>query len=822
MLRLYIIAGPNTGGSYDLEAEELSLGRSPENDIQINDRSVSGRHLKLIRKGEEFFVEDLKSTNGTYVNGVLIQPGQAVEVKEGYPIAFGKTLACLDKEYTVGGTMVHHAANLRSRSLEKRIPFLYRDRPLTNPKTLQLIYKVSNALMQSFDLEQVLKKIMDYLFDCLGRIDRGAILLLDEKTGELSEIIARSRIPDDQAQIHYSRTVVGRVMRDGKAIIMPDTSHEEDADLSDSIKALKIRSVMCVPLLSRGKIRGVIYVDSRNVPHGFRKEDLYLLTGLSSPAAISIENALLYANMEKLVESRTRSFKQTEKRLRKSEGRFRAIFDNMQSGVIVYEAEKRGDDFIVLDVNRAAQEMEEIDCDRAVGKAVLEIFPGYESLGLLDVFKRVWKTGKPEHVPACYYKSDRVSGWREYDVYRLPSKEIVNIYNDVTAKMTAEEEQRILQQRLLNSQKLESIGRLAGGVAHNFRNILQAILGNVEYLEMIRSEEPEVGDTARNINNSVNKGVDLINSLLHFSRQVEETEPVVLDLADVIRDTHKILGRVLDKKININLNLAEKLYIKGNHSLLSQVFMNLFTNAKDAMPSGGVLTVEARKFKREAVVTVSDTGCGMNRETMEKIFDPFFTAKGVGEGTGLGLSTVLGIVQSHGGTITVSSKLHVGTTFEMRFPQVIPEGVLTPGRESPLIYGAGQRIMIVDDEESALDALAGLTKALGYEVRAVGKGSEALREYQEWKPDVVIMDRNMPGIDGISCIQEIVEHDAMAKVVIVSGYEQSGPDGIDEDVKGMIKGYITKPCGMQELSQTLSRVVGLENKPSNPGPLSPN
>lgn len=806
MTRLYIIEGPSKGDSYDLKGEECFIGRRADNDVQIKDRSISGKHLRLFKKGGQFFLEDLKSTNGTYINGVMVAPGEEVEIKEGYPIGIGNSLICLDREFSMGGTLVHHALNLPVRGQDKRVRGFFHDRPLSNPKHLQLIYRVSNVLMQSLDINEILEKVMDYLFDCMRRIDRGAILLLDSQTGKLSETIARSRKGGERTFIDYSRTIVNRVIRDGKSIIMSDTSQESDAALSDSIKELKIRSVMCVPLISRSEIRGVIYVDSLQIPNGFRKEDLLLLTGLSSPAAIAIENALLYANMEKLVESRTRSLQQTEKRLRKSEARFRAIFDNMQSGVVVYEM-GADDDPVIVDFNQAAERIEKIDRGDAVGARALDLFPGFEKIGLMRAFKRVWRTGKPESLAPCFYEDGRISGWREYSVYRLPSGEIVNIYDDVTSKKRAEEAQRALQRKLFSSQKLESLGRLAGGVAHNFRNILQAILGNVEYLEMIHGEEPEVGETARNINNSVNKGVDLVNSLLHFSKQGEVFEPVTLDLGEVIRDTHAIIDRLFDKKIEVSLEMEPGLVIRGNHSLLSQVFMNLFTNARDAMPDGGRLSVEARRKGKQAVAVVSDTGHGMDKETMDQIFDPFFTAKEVGKGTGLGLSTVHGIVEEHKGLITVKSQPGKGTAFRLSFPLIEPQEQLPAEPVRRVIYGRGQRVMIVDDEQTALDALAGLARGLGYEVRALNEGAQAVKEYRRWRPHVVVMDRSMPGMDGVSCIKEIMKLDRQARVVIVSGYEQFGSNGIEEPVKALIRGYITKPCGLEELSRTLSRVL---------------
>jgi CheY-like chemotaxis protein len=225
------------------------------------------------------------------------------------------------------------------------------------------------------------------------------------------------------------------------------------------------------------------------------------------------------------------------------------------------------------------------------------------------------------------------------------------------------------------------------------------------------------------------------------------------------------------------------------------------------MPNGGKLSVEAKRKGNKVLAVVTDTGIGMDEETVEKIFDPFFTLKEVGKGTGLGLSTVHGIVEEHKGTISVSSKPGKGAVFKISFPYVEPKGSekVEPARE--IIPGKGEKILIVDDERPALDALAAICKKLGYETLPVEKPLEALQNYSEWDPDVVLMDRGMPKMDGITCARKIVEKDPKARIIMVSGYEVSGPNGIDESTKHLIKGYITKPCGMGELSQAISRAL---------------
>jgi pSer/pThr/pTyr-binding forkhead associated (FHA) protein len=294
MLKLYILNGPQRGRSFDLETNTTLLGRSPENHVQIKDRGASRQHLKIHRKNGQFFIEDLNTSNGTLLNGDRIIPGEKFEVGEGHPITIGKTLIVLGEPLSGEVRSNLNFANMTTEIDATELYIPTQDRPMTHFKNMELLYRVSMVLMGSLDITEIFQKIMDHMFDLLKRIDRGAILLIDEKTRKLKQIAARSNYSDEKSIPNYSRTVVNKVINEGKPLIMQDTTLEDEDDLSDSMK--KIRSVMCVPLISKFQIRGVIYVDSVDRPHGFRREDLYLLTALSSSAAIAIENASLYSN----------------------------------------------------------------------------------------------------------------------------------------------------------------------------------------------------------------------------------------------------------------------------------------------------------------------------------------------------------------------------------------------------------------------------------------------------------------------------------------------------------------------------------------------
>jgi signal transduction histidine kinase/ActR/RegA family two-component response regulator/pSer/pThr/pTyr-binding forkhead associated (FHA) protein len=772
---------------------------------------ASRKHLKIHKQNGQFFIEDLNTSNGTLLNGERISPGEKFEVGEGHPITVGKTLMVLGEAPVEKEKPTLNFGNITTEIDSTQLLTPTQDRPMTHFKNMELLYRVSMVLMGSLDITEIFQKIMDHMFDLLKRIDRGAILLIDEKTRKLKQIAARSNYSDEKAIPNYSRTVVNKVINESKPVIMQDTSLEDENDLSDSMK--KIRSVMCVPLISRFQVRGVIYVDSVDRPHGFRREDLYLLTALSSSAAIAIENASLYSNLERLVKKRTNTLQKTQEKLQESEARFKAIFSHMSSGVVVYKAVNSGKEFVIVDINKADEKIEQIKKRQKLGKSIIQPSSEFKDMYgmLLETVRGVWETGKPERRTITISSEEKITASREYYVYPLPSGEIVAIYDDVTDRKKAEAEQKALQEQLFRSQKMESIGAFASGTAHNFRNILQAILGNIEYLEMIHADKAEVGELAKSVHDSVEKGVGLINNLLHFSKRDGEYELADVELSNIIIETHEIIERLFDKSIEIELNLGKNLFVKGNRALLSQVFMNLFTNARDAMSGGGKLIIKAKKSGDKVTATVADTGHGMDTETLGKIFDPFFTLKEVGKGTGLGLSTSHGIVDQHNGSITVKSKPGKGTTFTIQLPLVKAKKPEKAKPKKELLYGNGQKVLIVDDERPALEALSNLTKSLGYEAISIEKPTEALKKYSNMSPDVVLLDRSMPEMDGSIFIMKLMKIDPKARIIIISGYEESGPDGIEKDVKSLIMGYLTKPFKVEQLSRALAQALENDN-----------
>jgi transcriptional regulator with GAF, ATPase, and Fis domain len=261
----------------------------------MKDGYVSGSHLKIIEKGDRYFVQDLGSTNGTFVNGYPIPPDVEVEVEEGVPITVGMSLICLGKA-CLDHVMPFVDAIFESENLSEVVErYQKRDRPMTERNTMELVYNVSTVLKETLTLNEIMERILDSILNLLQRMDRGLILLRDTKTGHILHVLSKAKRGREGAAALYSRTMVDRVVREGKAFKIVNVMGEETERFSESMEIMKIKSALCVPLISRSEVRGIIYLDSFAEPYGFRNEDLSLLTALGSSAAVAIENALLHS-----------------------------------------------------------------------------------------------------------------------------------------------------------------------------------------------------------------------------------------------------------------------------------------------------------------------------------------------------------------------------------------------------------------------------------------------------------------------------------------------------------------------------------------------
>ena len=514
-----------------------------------------------------------------------------------------------------------------------------------------------------------------------------------------------------------------------------------------------------------------------------------------------------------------------ERMLRESETLFREIYNNMSNGVAIYEAVDDGRDFVIKGLNHAGLTAADVVLEEIVGRRVGDVFPGVKALGLFDVFKRVWKTGLPEHHPSSLYQDANLAMWVENYVCKLPSGELVAIYEDITARKQAEMESQKLENQLRQAQKMEAIGTLAGGIAHDFNNILGAVLGYAEiaYDDAVAGQV-DPADIAQ-IMNSVQRAKSLVKQILTFSRKNEPSlQPLSVNRACM--GAQSILERTIPKMIAVESELAPGLpYVSADPTQIEQVLLNLCSNAADAMLDGGRLTLGTRLVNSDGIcrkirpevplgdyilLTVSDTGCGMDRETQDHIFEPFFTTKEIGKGTGLGLSTVYGIIKNHRGFIFCESKPDQGTTFSIYLP-VIKQDSLDSQTESPAedgnAFAGTETILLVDDEKALRKIAERMLRGAGYRVLEASSGEAALEVLagQALLPDMVITDLGMPGMGGQKAIREVLARFPGIKIIVVSGY--SAQAQANTALEAGAAAYVAKPFKKVELLATVRNVL---------------
>lgn len=391
---------------------------------------------------------------------------------------------------------------------------------------------------------------------------------------------------------------------------------------------------------------------------------------------------------------------------------------------------------------------------------------------------------------------------RVFELYTQPQKVGDNIigrvwcFHDATARKRAENERRRIEEQLRQSQKLEAVGQLAAGVAHDFNNILTTILGNSSLLQSDLPPDSKVHGYVRQIIANPERAAKLTKQLMLFSRkQSPRYEPV--NLNEILENMARMLRSLIGEDIELNCNYASNLpLIKADPGMMEQVIVNLVVNARDAMPQGGTLTLStfainldettaAQKGLSDAGLyvcfSVLDTGIGMDAATMERIFEPFFTTKDVGKGTGLGLSTVHGIVQQHGGCIEVESAVGKGSRFTVFLPSCpFPDLTTRSKNRRAIPRGQGETIFVVEDEPAVRSVVEVTLKSLGYTVITAGSGPEALELWPNHaeRINLLMTDIVMPGgINGIELAARLMKDNPSLKVIYTSGYSSEITEG---------------------------------------------
>lgn len=394
-------------------------------------------------------------------------------------------------------------------------------------------------------------------------------------------------------------------------------------------------------------------------------------------------------------------------------------------------------------------------------------------------------------------------------------KSILVINTDVTEK-------RRMESQFLRAQRMESIGTLAGGIAHDLNNVLSPILMALDMLQL-RSTDEASRKWLDVLRTNAERGGNMVRQVLSFARGVEG-ERVALQPKHLIKEIVKILRETLPKSIEISFQIPNDLWIiSADATQMHQVLMNLCVNARDAMPEGGSISIKAEnvlvdenyarmhleaKPGRFVMISVADTGPGMSPEIQSRIFEPFFTTKEMTKGTGLGLSTALTIVKSHAGFINVYSELHKGSQFTIYLPALdTPGAVESPALRTDLPLGNGELILVVDDEESIREITRGTLETFGYTVMTANDGTEALALYADKKNEiaVVLTDMVMPFMDGPATIRALQRMNPQVRIIAASGLG-AGQHAREGALEG-VSVFLNKPYTAEKLLTTLARVL---------------
>jgi PAS domain S-box-containing protein len=510
-----------------------------------------------------------------------------------------------------------------------------------------------------------------------------------------------------------------------------------------------------------------------------------------------------------------RERKRAEDALKESEDRFRTLFDSAGDAVFIHDFEGK-----MIEANQVACNRLGYSRDELLKMTPSDFNPPEQEPLISQRLEELQRQGQIK------FETTHVASDGRTIPVEIVSRAIdyrgkgvmISTARDISDRKLAEKEQQKLQAQLAQAQRMKAIGTLAGGVAHEFNNLLMGIQGNTSLLLMDMDSQASRHQRLKNIERQVEIGATLTSMLLGYARK-GKYEVKLLDLNLLVKETFGVFGRTR-KGIKIRFELAEgSLAMEADRRQLEQVFLNLFLNAGDAMPKGGDLLIKTmhtthRSMKGKAydpkpanygMLTVTDTGIGMDQETMEHVFDPFFTTKKVGQGTGLGLASAYGIIKAHGGYIDVDSTKGHGSTFTIYLP--VSERVYKITEIAEEIIKGTETVLLVDDEPPIRQVGRELLEAMGYRVLEATDGEEAVETYRknQGAVDIVLLEMTMHKMGGDQACVRLKEINPDVKVLLVSSFPINGETM--EVFKQSSDGFIQKPFTIKSLSAKIRETL---------------
>lgn len=595
----------------------------------------------------------------------------------------------------------------------------------------------------------------------------------------------------------------------GEILIIPDTLADERFATNHIVTYPEfcVRFYAGVPLLAPGgEAIGTLCIGDR-VPRQISPKQVEALQAFSRLVVRQLEIRREFAQLASIKQE----YKQGQE----------ALLDIVTDAIVVQDLDNK-----ILLWNKNSEELYGWKSEEAIGKQSDELFSTEPLPQNLEIFQTVLKDGSWQGELQKTSKSGKKliveSRWTLINNEHYQAKSILVIDTDITQK-------KQLEKQFLRAQRVESIGTLTSGIAHDLNNVLSPILMSAHLLKSKNCDQ-QTNQMLSIIESNAKRGADLVKQVLSFTRGIEGNVQgqaairpcTVLQVKHLILEIQQIISQTFPKSITVYTEIQEDLLpICANSTQLHQVLINLCLNARDAMPTGGTLTISAENIWIDEtyvsmhieatvgayiVLAVADTGLGINSEILDKIFEPFFTTKELGQGTGLGLSTVMRIIKEYGGFITVSSFVGKGTKFKVYLPAVnqVPIPLL---EDTEIPTGSGECILIVDDETSIQEITKTSLENYNYRAITAGDGIEALAVYAQHKDKIsaVIIDMMMSKMDGATTIRTLQNINPLLPIIVVSGLvtsDQVPIDKIDEHTA-----FLPKPYTTQELLKTLHAVI---------------
>ena len=646
-------------------------------------------------------------------------------------------------------------------------------------RAVEIGYLLQNAL-------QEVRRVLQVEYGWIYHVEGGKLILKASKVVEEgNRFVVQPGMAADDPALYWIRSA--RIVRHPGKKSKADWPHGS------------IQAWASVPIMMKDTFSGLIVVGSRD-RDSLQEKQLDLMAAFANQIGVALENAALF------------------ERLRRSEERYMDLFEH--SPDMYHIVNRHG---MIVSCNQTEADRLGYRKEELVGQPVYKLYPrDYhdEVKKQLDhVFGRGEEvTGVEEQIVNSRGEliDVSVSSSIIYDENRRPAF-MRAVARDITEK-------KKLEAKIVHAQRIDSIGNLAGGISHDFNNILTSILGSTA----IMKRKMKKGDTWYRfvdiIETAARRGAALTRQLLTFARKgTVQFKPVVVN--EIVEETLHLFERSIDKTITIRKELGDETYvINGDDGQIQQTILNLLINARDAMPDGGEITIttckEGVNTRRENVIgeqrtgefvgiVIRDEGTGMDRYTRQHIFEPFFTTKDQGKGTGLGLSVVYGVVNSHNGFISVQSEPGHGSEFTVYFPIMMEGGGMHRREKRSRLPRGKETVLVVDDEEHVGEVIGGMLKNLGYKVSIVGSGQEAIELLETKKRfQAVILDMNMPEMGGRETFSRLKEIDPEVRVVISTGYTNTSID--QTPLRDSIDGFLQKPYQLEELSKTMREVFARE------------